>query len=433
MKSKQKQWIAGCIMALLTMLAIAYWKGDVLQSQAGNKVETIVQRNGAENKAETAVVRSQTENEDETILLRSQTLDEAETLMLQSRSEDEVEVVDLPGLSKDEVKSEDVLRMFYAGADAVIQEAALPTEEEVHRLAEQFYSDRVIGKLVMADVNDSVNVRTLPDETSEKAGKLYKDCGGYIMDYTAKWTKIQSGSCVGWVSNQYLLFGDEAQALADEVGSYRATIITETLRVRKEASVDAGVYGLVAEGDVFEVIEQTEDWLVIDFEGAKGYINEEFVDIKFHLDYGETIAQIEAREAAEKAKKEAAKKKNQQTKKKYSSYAATASDVQLLGALIQCEAGNQPYEGKVAVGAVVMNRVRSSAYPNTIYGVIYAAGQFTPAGSGQVDRRLEKGVSASCIKAAEEALNGYSNVGNATRFRPVGNHDGIIIGGHVFW
>lgn len=371
MRSKQKQWITGCIMILLTTLVLAY---------SGSAIS---------------------------------------------------------GRAEDEVKSEEVLKQFYAGADAAIEESAIPTEEEVHQLAEKFYSDRKPGKLVMADVNDSVNVRTLPDEESEKAGKLYKDCGGYIMDYTEKWTKLQSGSVVGWVSNQYLLFGDDAQALADEVGCYRATVTTETLRVRKEASVDAGVYGLVAEGDVYEVIEQTEDWLVIDFEGAKGYINEDFVDIKFHLDYGETIAQIEAREAAELAKKkaaeEAAKKKKQQSQKKYSSYAATASDVQLLGALIQCEAGNQPYEGKVAVGAVVMNRVRSSAYPNTIYGVIYASGQFTPAGSGQVERRLEKGVSASCIKAAEEALNGYSNVGNATRFRPVGNHDGIVIGGHVFW
>lgn len=418
MRSKQKQWLTGCIMFLLTMLVIVYGIGAVLPSHAEDEAEAagFHSENGMKNPALHPGV-------------------EVETLLL--HAEDEVETIVLTRQEEDEVKSEDVLKQFYAGAAAVLEETGTPTEEEVHRLTEKYYADRTLGKLVMADVNDSVNVRTLPDETSEKAGKLYKDCGGYIMDFTDKWTKIQSGSCVGWVSNQYLLFGDEAQSLADEVGSYRATVITETLRVRKEASVDAGVYGLVAEGDVFEVIEQTEDWLVIDFEGAKGYINEEFVDIEFHLDYGETIAQIEAREAAEEAKKkaaeEAAKKKKQKSQKKYSSYAATASDVQLLGALIQCEAGNQPYEGKVAVGAVVMNRVRSSAYPNTIYGVIYAAGQFTPAGSGQVDRRLEKGVSASCIKAAEEALNGYSNVGNATRFRPVGSHDGIIIGGHVFW
>ena len=105
----------------------------------------------------------------------------------------------------------------------------------------------------------------------------------------------------------------------------------------------------------------------------------------------------------------------------------------LLGALIQCEAGNQPYEGKVAVGAVVMNRLRSGAYPNTLYGVIYASHQFSPAGCGALDRRIAKGVDNSCLQAAQEALNGYSNVGNATHFRRTGAHDGIVIAGHVFW
>jgi spore germination cell wall hydrolase CwlJ-like protein len=105
----------------------------------------------------------------------------------------------------------------------------------------------------------------------------------------------------------------------------------------------------------------------------------------------------------------------------------------LLAALIQCEAGNQPYEGKLAVGAVVMNRVRSGGYPNTISGVIYASGQFTPAGNGKVAKRLEAGIQESCIQAAREAIAGASNVGGATHFRRAGNHDGLVIGNHVFW
>ena len=104
-----------------------------------------------------------------------------------------------------------------------------------------------------------------------------------------------------------------------------------------------------------------------------------------------------------------------------------------MGALVQCEAGNQPYEGKLAVAAVVMNRVRSGAYPNTIGGVIYASGQFTPAGSGKVEQRLALGVSDSCLQAAREAINGATNVGTATHFRRAGNREGIIIGDHVFW
>lgn len=344
--------------------------------------------------------------------------------------------VDLFGLER--VSSEELLKQYAAGLEADVISEATPTEDDVQAIIAKNKSLLEPGNIVMADVNDSVNVRMEPSEESEKAGKLYKDCAGYILEYTDDWTKLESGKVVGWVSNQYLLFGKDAKKLADDVGYYQAKVTTETLRVRTEPSVDAGVYGLVAQDEVYVVVEQTEDWLVIDFEGAKGYINDDYVDVDFHLDYGETIAQIEAREAAEEAKRkaaeEAAKKKKQENKKKnYGSYAATASDVELLGALIQCEAGNQSYEGKVAVGAVVMNRVRSKAYPNTIYGVIYAAGQFSPAGSGLVDKRLQKGVSSSCIKAAEEALSGNSPVGSATHFRPVGNHDGTIIGGHVFW
>ena len=87
----------------------------------------------------------------------------------------------------------------------------------------------------------------------------------------------------------------------------------------------------------------------------------------------------------------------------------------------------------MAVGAVVMNRVRSSAYPSTIYDVIYASGQFTPAGNGKVDRVIANGVMPICLQAAQEVLSGYSNVGGATHFRRVGYHDGIVIGVQVFW
>lgn len=291
------------------------------------------------------------------------------------------------------------------------------------------------GAVVMANVVNSVNVRLEPSEESDKIGLLYNDCGGYIIEYTDQWTKLQSGNVEGWVYNDYLYFGDDAQEKADDVGSYHATINTQTLRVRTEADIDSSVLGLVAEGDVYEVVREDGDWLVIDFEGDSGYINSEYADIEFIIDSGETVEEIAAREEAEReaaAALEAARREAGRHQQ-YGSYASSATDVELLGALIQCEAGNQSYEGMVAVGAVVMNRVRSGAYPNSIYGVIYASGQFTPAGSGAVDRRLANGVKASCIEAAQQAISGYSNVGAATHFRPAGNHDGIVIGGHVFW
>ncbi|HPF28496.1 MAG TPA: cell wall hydrolase [Lachnospiraceae bacterium] len=333
-----------------------------------------------------------------------------------------LEVTD-QGHAQGTVSGDYIFYEVYAGAAEVLEVNLEPTEDEIQQIREN-NSWKNPGAVVMANVTDSVNVRQEPDENADKVGKFYKDCGGYIIEYTEEWTKIESGNLIGWVNNDYLTFGDEAQQEADEVGSYQAVITADSLRVRKEASTEAGVYGTIAEGDVFEVVEEQGEWLVIDYEGASGYISADYADVSFCLDYGETLEEIAEREAAEEEAKRF---------QYYGVYATEATDVELLGALIQCEAGNQPYEGMVAVGAVVMNRVRSGAYPNTIYGVIYASGQFTPAGSGQVDHRIANGVSAACIQAAQDAINGYSNVGTATHFRPTGSHDGIVIGGHVFW
>lgn len=110
------------------------------------------------------------------------------------------------------------------------------------------------------------------------------------------------------------------------------------------------------------------------------------------------------------------------------------SDRDLLAALIYCEAGNQPYVGKVAVGAVVINRVRSAAYPNNLAGVIYQKGQFSPVASGRLATRLAMGADDSCYQAADDALSGQSPVGNCLYFRTViPQVSGTIIGDHVFY
>lgn len=110
-------------------------------------------------------------------------------------------------------------------------------------------------------------------------------------------------------------------------------------------------------------------------------------------------------------------------------------DRYLLANLIYCEAGAEPYEGKVAVGAVVINRVLSSVYPDTVVGVIYQNKQFSPVASGRLALALADGkATASCYQAADEAMSGYSNVGNCVYFRtPIPGLTGINIGGHVFY
>lgn len=109
-------------------------------------------------------------------------------------------------------------------------------------------------------------------------------------------------------------------------------------------------------------------------------------------------------------------------------------DRDLLACLIYCEAGNQPYEGQVAVGAVVINRMRSAAYPDTMVGVIYQNKQFSPVASGRLATRLALGANAQCYSAADDAMGGASPVGNCLYFRTViPEINGQIIGGHVFY
>ncbi|WP_155834528.1 cell wall hydrolase [Butyrivibrio sp. FC2001] len=110
-------------------------------------------------------------------------------------------------------------------------------------------------------------------------------------------------------------------------------------------------------------------------------------------------------------------------------------DRYLLANLIYCEAGGEPYEGKVAVGAVVINRVLSSVYPDTVVGVIYQSGQFSPVGSGRLALALANGsATESCYQAADAAMGGATNVGNCVYFRtPIPGLSGINIGGHVFY
>ena len=110
-------------------------------------------------------------------------------------------------------------------------------------------------------------------------------------------------------------------------------------------------------------------------------------------------------------------------------------DRMLLANLIYCEAGNQPYAGQLAVGSVVINRVLSSVYPDTVVGVIYQNKQFSPVGDGHLALALaENKATAACYKAADEAMAGQTNVGNCVYFRtPVEGLSGIQIGDHIFY
>ena len=279
--------------------------------------------------------------------------------------------------------------------------------------------------LVMANVQVAMNVREEADEESAKIGLLYKDCGGRILERKDGWTRLRSGDLVGWANDDYLLFGEDAEALANEVGNLIVQIETDTLCVRREPETDAETLGFIPRDEELEIIGELDDeWISVNYEGETGYVSSEYVDVDFHIDEGETLIAINKREEAEREAKLTANR---------GAVVVGGDDTRLLAALIFCEAGIETYNGKLAVGAVVMNRVRSAAYPNTISGVIFASGQFTPAMNGKVARVYGGDIPESCWEAARAAINGETNVGDATHFRRAGNHEGLLIDRQVFW
>ena len=320
-------------------------------------------------------------------------------------------------------------------------------EEETANLniSEKFEKEkeRMLAEIAMANVSNTLNVRAEASEDSEKVGYLYRDCGGTIIDTADGWTKIKCGALTGWCSNDYLLFGDEAVEMAEDVGHWMVTLNSEAVRVRKDPSSDAEVLGIMSKADYADFIEIVNDnWISIEYEGKLGYLDAQYIDVTFQVDEGETMEQVKTREkieeqlrkeAEEKAAKEAVQRAIGNLTNNRGAVPADADEIRLLGALIYCEAGNQSYEGMVAVGAVVMNRVKSPAYPNTIYSVIYASGQFTPARSGKVARVYESGMPDICLQAAVAALNGETTVGGATHFRRNNGRPGYVLGDHVFW
>lgn len=166
--------------------------------------------------------------------------------------------------------------------------------------------------LVIAQVNDYVNVRQEPSEDSEVVGKLYNKSVGDLLEDAGGWYKIKSGNCTGYVKAEYCVTGDYAQELAKEVGTRMAEVTTTTLFVRKEPSTDAAVLGMVPMGDALTVSEEIEGWAKVSVEEGDGYVSTEFVHLYTDFVHAESKKEEEARlakeAAARKAAQEAARK-----------------------------------------------------------------------------------------------------------------------------
>jgi cell wall-associated NlpC family hydrolase len=167
--------------------------------------------------------------------------------------------------------------------------------------------------LVIAKVNDYVNVRDQASEEGEIVGKLYNKSVGTFIEEEDGWYKISSGSVEGYVKGEYCVTGEDAVEYAKEVGTRIATVTTTTLKVREQPGLDATVLGLVPIDDELIVTEELDGWVKVNIEEGDGYVSTDYVTLSTEFVKAESIAEEQARlakeEAARKAAKEAAAKK----------------------------------------------------------------------------------------------------------------------------
>lgn len=320
-----------------------------------------------------------------------------------------------------------------AAEAAAIEDAAEVVEEEPVELSktEQEWQDKV-----MADVDDFLCIRTEGNADAEVVGKLYPTSVATVVKQGKTWTQIKSGDVKGYVKNEYLLFGMDAYNNAKKVCKKYAYVQTNGLRVRSKANEDAQVISVADKKDRLlfnKKADKKEGWVAVTVKAGNGYVSADYVKVKLGttdaVSIAEEIAAQKAKEAAERAAAASASVATQ-----HEATSASVDDTTLLAAIIQCEAGSECYEGKVAVGAVVLNRVRSGSYPNSISGVIYQRSQFGPASNGSLARVLASGnISSSCRQAAADALAGSDPTGGRKNFHRVDGSNGLVIGNHVFF
>lgn len=237
---------------------------------------------------------------------------------------------------------------------------------------------------LMANVEDFAYVRVAPSDDAEIAGKLRRGDMARVESLTNDgWYQITSGNLSGYIKADVSLTGTACRDFANAVGYNGGVGIT------------------------------------VDEENAQ-------------IAAFQAAAEEAARQEAAKAKA-AASSSSSVTSTQKESYGASTDEVTLLAAIVEKEAGGSGYQGMLAVASVVMNRVRSSSYPDTIAGVIDQKGQFT-GGIAGLSRIISRGPSSAAIRAAEAALAGEDIVGGKVSFRSTSTgHSGTVIGDNVFF
>jgi len=319
-----------------------------------------------------------------------------------------------------------------------------------------------------------VEVKASPEDSSEIVGKLFQYNIADVLEQSNIWTKIRSGNLVGYVKTAMLCFNEEAQAVAQLETSVTASVILDSTSVYSSNTDNAEIINVLSAGTQVAPLQFVGDYIVIKLDdNLFGYIIKSNVSVDYGFQNGLTIAEEEAKIAKAAADEAARVKAEQEAQAAVAAAAAkqealrqqviqrtkagtdftynptmqvSDNDIWLMACIIDWESGWQPYEGKLAVANIILNRVRSPRYPNTVSGVVYAKSQFSGVcdSSGNISNGFAARLAAGprtdeCVRAALQALSGVNNVSNFTAFISTGiaNYaaysDYIVIGDHCFY
>ena len=328
------------------------------------------------------------------------------------------------------------------------------------------------------DAKDMLDIHAEANTASAVIGQVMEDGHVAILAKYNDWVQIQAGEIAGWVPAENLveteISNEEAAAANEQVIAERtgATASEDEFFAEEEVQQDetAALQAEASEAaqNEIEEVQAAEEAARIEAEAqakaaaeeaarlaaeAQAKADEEAarIEAEAQAKAAEEAARIEA-EAQAKAAEEAARLEAEAQAKAAAEEAAriaaeaqqaalaaqtaaiSAEELKLLANIIYCEAGSESYVGKVAVGNVIMNRVKSASQPNTITEVVYAKGQFSPVRNGSLQRALSSDkADAACYQAAIEALAGAQPVGGKLFFRRNNGRSGQVIGHHVFY
>ena len=297
------------------------------------------------------------------------------------------------------------------------------------------------------DAKDMLDIHAEANTASAVVGQVMEDGHVAILAKYNDWVQIQAGEIAGWVPAENLveteISNEEAVAANEQVIAERtgATASEDEFFAEEEVQQDetAALQAEASEAaqNEIEEVQAAEEAARIEAEAQAKAAAEEAAQLaaQAQAKAAEEAARIEA-EAQAKAAEEAARlaAEAQQAALAAQTAAISTEELKLLANIIYCEAGSESYVGKVAVGNVIMNRVKSASQPNTITEVVYAKGQFSPVRNGSLQRALSSDkADAACYQAAIEALAGAQPVGGKLFFRRNNGRSGQVIGHHVFY